>query len=167
MNFLGEILAYHMPNGPQMTDHILVLPGPDTLNLASMRTVAEEFGWKIRVAEALGEVAAVTPRKVAAVFFHRNAFGAGYSWRDAIRFLKVMLPGVPLVVLRRFAEPVDWPGLSDEGAFHSLWLPLKESEVRQSLGFLANAERRPACFPARSTSCMASAISSRAATAAR
>jgi len=141
-----------------MTDNILVMPGPAILDLTSINNIAEELGWKIRIAEGLGEVAAVTPRSVAAVLFHRDAFGSAYSWRDAVRFLKVMLPGVPLVVMRGFSEAVDWPELSDEGAFHSLWLPLKESEVRQSLGFLSNADRRPARFPARSAHHLPAAI---------
>jgi hypothetical protein len=76
------------------------------------------------------------------VLFHRDTFGSGYSWFETIRRLKLELPEVRLVACHGFAESIDWPALSEAGAFHSLWLPLKESEVRRSLGFVWEAERR-------------------------
>jgi hypothetical protein len=46
------------------------------------------------------------------------------------------------VVCHGFSEPIDWPALRDAGAFDALWLPLKEDEVRRSLGFVWEAEKR-------------------------
>jgi hypothetical protein len=47
-----------------------------------------------------------------------------------------------VIACHGFAESIDWPELCDAGAFHTLWLPLKENEVRQSLGFVWGSEKR-------------------------
>jgi hypothetical protein len=56
--------------------------------------------------------------------------------------LKEGLPGIPLIACPEFRDRIDWPELSEAGAFHSLWLPMKEEEVRRSFGFVAEAARR-------------------------
>ncbi|MGA2715630.1 MAG: hypothetical protein ABSG41_21230 [Bryobacteraceae bacterium] len=83
-----------------------------------------------------------TYENTAAVLFHPDALGPGYSWHDAIRLLRLALPGVRVIACHGFSESIDWPELCDAGAFHALWLPLKGNEVRQSLGFVLSRERR-------------------------
>jgi len=77
------------------------------------------------------------------VLFYRDAFGPDCSWTEAIRQLRMALPGTRVVPCLGFSESTEWQELSDAGAFHALWLPLKENEVRQSFGFLtANLMRQ-------------------------
>jgi len=68
--------------------------------------------------------------------------GISRAWVDAVRLLRLALPKARLVACHGFAESIDWPQLCDAGAFHALGLPLKENEVRRSLGFIAQALRR-------------------------
>jgi hypothetical protein len=127
-----------------MTDNIIVMAGQASFDLGAVHTVAGEFGWTVGIADDLREVAAAHAyRGTCAVIFHRDAFGSN-SWLDAVRLLKSSVPDVRPVACHGFSESIDWPALCDAGAFHSLWLPLKENEVRQSFGFLWEAEKRVA-----------------------
>lgn len=129
-----------------MADNIIVMPGSARVDFSSLETVAREFGWIVQTARNADEVAAMKP--ALAVFICRDALGPDSSWPAAIRFLHEAQPEAPVIVLHGFSELFDWPDLCDAGAFHSLWLPLKANEVRQSLGFLSHAGRRAACLPA-------------------
>jgi len=125
-----------------MTDNIIVMPGQALFDLGAVHTVAGEFGWTVGIADDLREVAAAHAHlRMSAVLFHRDAFGAN-SWIDAVRLLKSALPDVRPVACHGFSESIDWPALCDAGAFHSLWLPLMEDEVRRSFGFVWEAEKR-------------------------
>lgn len=116
--------------------------GQASFDLGAVHTVAEEFGWTVGIADDLCEAAAVHAcRRTSAVLFHRDAFGP-CSWLDAVRLLKSALPEVRPVVCHEFSESIDWPALCDAGAFHSLWLPLNENEVRRSFGFVWEADKR-------------------------
>jgi hypothetical protein len=126
-----------------MTDNIIVMPGSTRPDLQALKAVAGEFGWGVDIAHDLGEIAgAQADRKTVAAFVHRDFLGREYSWVEAIRRLKLTLPGIRVIACHGFAESIDWPELCDAGAFHALWFPLKENEVRQSLGFVWGAEKR-------------------------
>jgi hypothetical protein len=120
-----------------MTGNIIVMPGSARLDLRTLQAVAGDFGWAVKVAGDMGEAS-----EAQAVLFHRDALGSGCSWVDAVRLLRRALPEARLVACHGFAEPIDWPELCDAGAFHALGLPLKENEVRRSLGFIAQALKR-------------------------
>ena len=47
-----------------------------------------------------------------------------------------------MITCHRYDEPVDWGEFCELGAFHSIRLPMAETEVRQSLGFVWEAEKR-------------------------
>ena len=99
-----------------MSDRIVVMPGPGRVDLPVLHTVACEFGWVVELAQhGLCEVTAAQAygRRTSAVLFHRNTFGAGYSWPETIQRLKLALPEVRLVACRGFAESIDWPVLSE------------------------------------------------------
>src|ERR1019366_7575986 len=83
-------------------------------------------------------------RTTVAVLFGKEALGPGYSRLETIRLLRFALPKIRLVACHGFSEAIDWPELSDAGAFHELWLPLQENEVRLCLGFVWEAEKRAA-----------------------
>lgn len=130
-------------------DSIIVMPGSARADFSPLDAIAGEFGWDVRTVHHADEVAAAkSAGSTLAVLICRDALGPGSSWSDAIQFLGVALPGTPVIVVHGFADPFDWPVLTDSGAFHSLWLPLKPNEVRQSLGFLLRAGRPAFCLPA-------------------
>jgi DNA-binding NtrC family response regulator len=126
-----------------MFDSIVVMPGLARIDLTVLEAAAKEFGCSVTVANSLNELAArQTAGKTLAVIFHRGALGAGCSWSQSLRILNRAIPGVRLIACHGYAERVDWTELSDAGAFHYLGLPLKSEEVRQSLGFVTEAEKR-------------------------
>jgi len=126
-----------------MTDNIIVMPGSTQPDLLALQSVAGGFGWTVEIAHELGVVAATrADRKTVAALVHRDSLSGGRSWVESIRLLRRALPEVRVIACHGFAESIDWPALSDAGAFHALWLPLKENEVRQSLGFVWEAEKR-------------------------
>jgi hypothetical protein len=120
-----------------MTGNIIVMPGSARLDLQTLQAVAGDFGWAVKVAGDMGEAS-----EAKAVLFHRDALGAGCSWLEAVRRLRLALPDVRLVACHGLAESIDWPELCDAGAFHALGLPLNENEVRKSLGFISQAVKR-------------------------
>jgi hypothetical protein len=120
-----------------MSGSIIVMPGSDHVNLPALQAVAAEFEWVVQVASHPGE--ATAPK---ALFLYHDAFGPGQSWLEVVRSCRFQFPELRPIVCHRLSEPIDWPALSRAGAFHAVSLPLKESEVRQSLGFVWEAEER-------------------------
>jgi len=126
-----------------MAENIIVVPGSVPIDLPALRTVAGDFGWAVDVAHDLSEVAAAQAYgKTVAVLFCRDALGPEYGWLETILRLRLALPQVRLVACHAFPESIDWPELCDAGAFHALWLPLKENEVRRTFGFVWESEKR-------------------------
>jgi hypothetical protein len=116
---------------------LIVLPGLTEFHIPAVPAIASEFGWAVETATDLRHAVGIhADRGAAAVFFHREAFGQQCSWVDALSLLAAALPGARLIPCHGFSEQVDWDELSDAGAFHFLWLPLKENELRQCLGFV-------------------------------
>ncbi len=127
-----------------MAENIIVMPGRACFDFRIVHGSAQGFGWTIEVADDLHAAAVIqASRKTIAVLFHREALGS-CSWQDGIRALRRTLPDVRPIACHGFSESADRPGLCDAGAFHSLWLPMKEDEVRRALGFVWAAERRAA-----------------------
>lgn len=152
-------MAVHVHLVRRMSGNILVVMGRAGFDSGAVKTVAGQFGWTVEIAEDLREAAAAQAyRRTIAVLFHRGALGA-CSWVEALRLVRLGFPETHPIVCHGFSEPIDWPGLCDAGAFHDLWLPLKEEEVRQSFGFLWEAEKRR-LVPARGSHAqvMASAV---------
>jgi hypothetical protein len=136
--FAGMARAFVRP----MTEHIIVMPGPACFDLGAVHIAAQVFGWTVEIADDLREVtAAQVYGRTTAILFHRAAFGT-CSWLKAVRLLRLALPEVRPLLCHGFSEPIDWPVLQDAGAFDALWLPLKENELRRSLGFVWEAEQR-------------------------
>jgi DNA-binding NtrC family response regulator len=130
-------LASHVLNFWRMTGNLIVMPGSANLDLRALQAAAMEFGWTVRFVHDLSKAASGR-----AVLFYRDALGPGCSWLDAVRQLKLALPEARLIVCHGLAEAIDWPELCDAGAFHALGLPLSVNEVRKSLGFVLEAEKR-------------------------
>lgn len=135
----GNSIANYRP----MAHRIVFMPGAQTLNLTAFGSIASEFGWSLETDDYPIRPAEMQDhRRIAAVCFCREAVGSQYSWPDALRVLASALPSTPLVPCHAFSENPDWDELRDAGAFLSLWLPLRESELRQCLGFVWQAQQR-------------------------
>jgi DNA-binding NtrC family response regulator len=138
-----------MQDGP-INENVVLLMGSDRDWMGSDRdchpalnAVAADFGWTVEVASDLNSVAAAqTHRTTVALFFCHDALGPNYSRLETIHLIRAALPQVRLVVCHGFSETIDWPELSDAGAFHELWLPLQENEVRLCLGFVREDQKR-------------------------
>lgn len=131
-----------MQNAIIMSDHIIVTSGLVRIDPDTMRSVAQEFGWTVKSAHYMAEASQNVTSDTAAIFFHRTALGIDCTLLDAVRDVRSAFPEIPSIVCHGFSEPIDWPSLCAAGAFHAVWLPLKESEVRKSLGFVSAVRRR-------------------------
>ncbi len=137
-----------------MAQKIIVMAGSGQFDLPRLHAVAADFGFEVETAPDLSDL----PTTAAAVLFHRDAFGPVCSWFDAIGLLRARVPDARLIPCLGFSEAIDWDALTDDGAYHALWLPLRESELRQCLGFVWDSEQHPALvefnriFPGRSHS---------------
>jgi hypothetical protein len=96
----------------------------------------------VKTAQFLRDAEGAVDSDTAAIFFHRSAVSPDCSWLEALSQIKAIFQSVAPIACHAFSEPIDWPALSAAGAFHDVWLPLKPSEVRQSLGFVSEARRR-------------------------
>ncbi len=118
-------------------DRVLVLPGMRDTASQLLRPATDEFGWSVEVVADPREIPVLEDRhRIVAVLFQRDAFGAETNWTEALSQLKSVLPDARLVPCLKFSEAVDLDHLTDAGAFHFLWMPWKESELRQCIGFL-------------------------------
>ena len=125
-----------------MSDNIIVAPGSAPVNLQCLGCAAAEFGWTVKFAQSVLQAASGNVSEIAAIILHKSAVGEDCSWPEAILHVKSVLPGVACIVCHGFSEPIDWPALSAAGAFHAVWLPLRQSEIRKSLGFVSEARQR-------------------------
>ena len=123
------------------TTVIVAMPGAAAFDFELLRIVAQEFGWTVQTAGNLSEVPERTGR-IACLIFHRSGVAPGESWPEAIESVCAEYPDTRLIGCYGFAEPLDGSEPSTGRLFHMLGLPLKENEVRQSLGFVWAAEKR-------------------------
>jgi hypothetical protein len=105
--------------------------------------VAGSFGWDVLNLPRVQDLNAVDAGRIAAVIFDRQT--AGGDWLRAAALLRAAAPGARLIAGHSFSETIDWPELCDAGVFHAVRLPLSESELFQSLGYVWSQEQaRPA-----------------------
>jgi hypothetical protein len=103
--------------------------------------LAEKFGWTIEKADCFERLRKIASNHGAvAVLFEPKAFGL--SWEIALDCVRQAAPGALAIICRRFSDLIDWPLLAARGAFHMIFLPFEESELRQSFGFIWAATRR-------------------------
>jgi hypothetical protein len=123
--------------------NIVIMPGSNRVDMPLLRAAAQDFGWAIQIARDVRELRAVEARtKVGAVLFQQDSLGSESSWLETIAVLKAVMPDIRLVACNNFSEATDYPKLCRAGLFHALWMPLREHEVRQCLGFVWEAEKR-------------------------
>jgi len=125
-----------------MSNGTVVLVG--TLASGALRRLAPKFDWLIEQACSFERLEEISARcRVVAVFFEPYSFGI--SWPLALQSVLDSAPDALPIACHRISEVIDWPTLADAGAFHAIPLPLSESEVRLSLGFVwgARPEKKP------------------------
>jgi hypothetical protein len=121
---------------------IVIMQGADRLELPLLRAAAKEYGWQVQNAGSMNELLHLRKHgKIGAVLFHKDSLGKGGALLGTILQLKSVAPEARLIACNGFSEAADYPKLCRAGLFHALWLPLKESEVKQCLGFIWEAEK--------------------------
>jgi hypothetical protein len=101
-----------------------------------------QFGWTLEKAANLEALWLPKVRRDAvAVLFEATMWGL--DWHKALRMVIDAAPAACPILCHRLSVPLDWPELSAAGAFHALSIPFRESEARQTLGFVWAAKSRP------------------------
>jgi hypothetical protein len=148
-------MAVGMLLGRAMELQIVIMPGSNRVDLPLLRGATQYFGWAIQIARDAGELIAVQARgKVGAVLFQQDSLGTGRSWLDIIALLREVAPEKRLVACNHFSDETDYPKLCRAGLFYALWMPLRENEVRQCLGFVWEAEKQASAQTRRAESQM-------------
>ncbi len=102
--------------------------------------VAAEFDCNVEQTTSLSSLRRMSAgSNIVAVLFDARALGL--SWRDALKFVMDAAPEAFPIACSGFSETIPWPELADAGAYHLLRLPIDESEVRHSFGFIWAAKR--------------------------
>ena len=120
----------------------VVLLGDLSADLAMLERLVVEFGWSLNKAKNLGALRQPhVHRDAVAVLFEASMWGLG--WHEVLRMVIDAAPMACPILCHRLSATLDWPELSAAGAFHALAIPFRESEARQSLGFVWAAKSRP------------------------
>ncbi len=98
-----------------------------------LERVAAEFGWDVVTANP-ATFRAFDPGRIAAILFDHGSSDVG--WIAKARRLRSCYPDARLIACHGFSDEIDWPALSDAGVFHAIRLPLRQEELRQSLGYV-------------------------------
>jgi hypothetical protein len=131
-----------------MAQETVVIAGNLRVEHLALDHLAAEFGWSLEQARSVPDVAELNAGRnlVAVLFSPRNL---GLPWEQALRAVLDAAPRALPILCHGFAEGIDWPQAARAGAFHSLLLPFKVSEIRQSLGFVFDAKCGSAILPVR------------------
>lgn len=101
---------------------------------------ARSFGWNATPVQSLRDLQCIDSDRIAAVLFDCKADGG--NWFTSAARLRVAAPGVRLIACHHFSDELDWPALCDAGVFHAIRIPLREEELRQSLGYAWALDRQ-------------------------
>jgi hypothetical protein len=120
----------------------VVVLGNLPADLAMVDRLVVDFGWSLK--KAANFAALRRPqvhRDAVAVLFEASMWGLG--WHEVLKMVIDAAPTACPILCHRLSATLDWPELSAAGAFHALAIPFRESEARQSLGFVWAAKSRP------------------------
>ncbi len=110
------------------------------VELSAIIAGANAFGWNVLMLNRIRSIDTLPLDTVAAILFDRDAVGG--SWPEATSKLRRIAPKARLIACHHITEMLDWPAICDAGAFHGVSVPLNESEVRQSFGYVWAAMQR-------------------------
>lgn len=129
-----------------MSRGTVVLLGSLPAGRVPLADTVAEFGWSFEaVADEDGLQEMSDSRHVVAVLFDPKALedsSLENYWSIAMNAVRRAAPGAFLIACQTFSDPIPWPELASQGAFHSLSLPVDAAELRRSLGFVWAAKRR-------------------------
>lgn len=112
--------------------------------------LVSEFGFSFEEIEKVENTLSPNLREdVIAVLF--NPSSLGLEWDEALRSVLNAFPRAFPILCHGFADHIDWPGMADAGAFHSIPIPFSVAELRQSLGFVWGAQQNSKRMPLRAT----------------
>src|SRR5207249_1347265 len=125
-----------------MLDQSVVFLGDLPDEFAVVERLAVNFDWSLKRAPNFDVLRAPHfHRDAVAVLFEASMWGL--SRQEVLRMVINAVPGACPILCYRLSAPLDWPELSAAGAFHALAIPFRESEARQSLGFVWAKRLRP------------------------
>jgi len=120
----------------------VVLMGGIADGRAALDLLVLKFGWSLRQAESLSQLAELSAcSQLATVLFDPKDLDL--PWNQALRAVLDVAPHTLPIICSRFADVIDWPRAAEAGAFHLLHLPLDLGEVRQSLEFVSARSKKP------------------------
>jgi DNA-binding NtrC family response regulator len=106
----------------------------------SLERLAWKCGWSLKHAGSLSDLAGLNERKVVCVLFDPKELDK--DWRTAVQWVLQAAPDALPIICRRFSEASRGPEIATAGAYHFLHYPFALSEIRQSFGFVLEAQRR-------------------------
>jgi hypothetical protein len=108
--------------------------------------IAKKYGWSVQVAETLSEFQSLSSAEIVAVLFDPTDLHE--DQRIALNMVTQIAPQALPIVCCRFSEKVHWLDVTESDVFHLLRYPFARNEVRQTFGFVAEAQRRRRSFQA-------------------
>lgn len=111
--------------------------GRPLISRCNLPEIANSFDWDLVDIQSADEL--TTLRECLAVIVVPSALGM--HWREALQVLRLSCPGALPIAATGSSENAPWPEMAEAGVFHAFLHPMKEDEVRQSLGFVAAAVR--------------------------
>ena len=119
---------------------IVVVLGNLPVERSWFERLAKQNGWSFERAENLSRLQSLGAAKIVGVLFDPK--DVHQDWRHALKAVAHAAPRALPIICRRFSEGVHGPEIGEPGAFHLLHYPFAMDEVRQSLGFAREAQRR-------------------------
>ncbi|HEX5229808.1 MAG TPA: hypothetical protein VFW44_18980 [Bryobacteraceae bacterium] len=123
----------------RMAHASVVLLGRLSIERRVVDCLESEFGFSFKEVESLQDSSDWNRAEVVAVLFNPNSVGA--AWQETLSAILLAFPRALPILCHGFAEQIDWPEAADAGAYHSIPMPIKLTELRQSLGFVWGARR--------------------------
>jgi hypothetical protein len=123
-----------------MANGTVVLVGDLPIERLGFDRLVSEFGWSSKRVESLcglGKLSA--DHDLVTVLFDPKSLAL--PWEKALSSVIAAAPRALPILCHGFAEIIDLSRVAEAGAFHSLLVPLRASEVRLSLGFVWCAQR--------------------------
>jgi DNA-binding NarL/FixJ family response regulator len=129
----------------------LVLLGDFSNERLDFDSVVHDFGWSVSRASSLSELVEIgRSRTVVAVLVQNGALNMPLP--EGLRAIRAAAPRGRIIVCHNVGQAHSRTAMIEAGAFGVLLMPLAQSEVRQSLGFVWASKITPlphAASPAR------------------